>query len=201
MVGRASRSSEPPPTCGARAEPTVSHQPGPAVASARAAAAPLATAFADAGHRPFLVGGLVRDDLLGRVRDDVDYDLTTDARPEAIKELIEPFADAVWTAGERFGTIACRIGGVDYEITTFMTALERYRINAGHYPSDKQGLMALFKKPTTEPIPRRWVQIVAKIEAFKDPWGNPYRYQLTDGKPVISSLGPDGKVSEDDISY
>lgn len=96
----------------------MSHQPGPAVASARAAAAPLAAAFEAVGHRLFLVGGLVRDDLLGRVRDDVDYDLTTDARPEAIKALVEPFADAVWTAGERFGTIACRIDGVVYEITT-----------------------------------------------------------------------------------
>ena len=96
----------------------MTHQPGPAVATAQTAAAPLAAAFAGAGHRLFLVGGLVRDDLLGRVRDDVDYDLTTNARPEVIKELVEPFADAVWTAGERFGTIACRIEGVVYEITT-----------------------------------------------------------------------------------
>ncbi|NDH98355.1 MAG: CCA tRNA nucleotidyltransferase, partial [Actinobacteria bacterium] len=92
--------------------------PGSAVATARAAVAPLATAFSEARYRLYLVGGLVRDDLLGRVRDDVDYDLTTDARPEAIKTLVEPFADAVWTAGERFGTIACRIDGVVYEITT-----------------------------------------------------------------------------------
>ena len=52
------------------------------------------------------------------MRDDVDYDLTTDARPETIKTLVDPFADAVWTAGERFGTIACRIDGAVYEITT-----------------------------------------------------------------------------------
>ena len=92
--------------------------PGSAVATARAVVAPLATAFSEAGYRLYLVGGLVRDDLLGRVRDDVDYDLTTDARPETIKTLVDPFADAVWTAGERFGTIACRIDGVVYEITT-----------------------------------------------------------------------------------
>ncbi len=92
--------------------------PGSAVATARAVVAPLATAFSEAGYRLYLVGGLVRDDLLGRVRNDVDYDLTTDARPETIKTLVDPFADAVWTAGERFGTIACRIDGVVYEITT-----------------------------------------------------------------------------------
>ena len=92
--------------------------PGSAVATARAVVAPLATAFSEAGYRLYLVGGLVRDDLLGRVRDDVDYDLTTDARPETIKRLVDPFADAVWAEGERFGTIACRIDGVVYEITT-----------------------------------------------------------------------------------
>lgn len=96
----------------------MSQLPGSAVATARAAVAPLTAAFASAGYRLYLVGGLVRDDLLGRVRDDVDYDLTTDARPEAIKTLVDPFADAVWTTGERFGTIACRIDGVVYEITT-----------------------------------------------------------------------------------
>ena len=88
------------------------------VAIARAAVAPLAATFSGAGYRLYLVGGLIRDDLLGRVRDDVDYDLTTDARPETIKTLVDPFADAVWTAGERFGTIACRIDGAVYEITT-----------------------------------------------------------------------------------
>ena len=51
--------------------------PGSAVATARAVVAPLATAFSEARYRLYLVGGLVRDDLLGRVRDDVDYDLTT----------------------------------------------------------------------------------------------------------------------------
>jgi len=96
----------------------MSQLPGSAVATARAAVAPLTAAFASAGYRLYLVGGLVRDDLLGRVRDDVDYDLTTDARPEAIKTLVDPFADAVWITGERFGTIACRIDGVVYEITT-----------------------------------------------------------------------------------
>ncbi len=96
----------------------MSQLPGSAVSTARAAVAPLTAAFASAGYRLYLVGGLVRDDLLGRVRDDVDYDLTTDARPEPIKTLVDPFADAVWTTGERFGTIACRIDGVVYEITT-----------------------------------------------------------------------------------
>jgi len=80
---------------------------------------PVADTFADAGHRLYLVGGIVRDQLLGRpLGDDADIDLTTDARPAITKALVSPIADAVWTQGERFGTIGCRIGGRLFEITT-----------------------------------------------------------------------------------
>ncbi|MEM9466468.1 MAG: CCA tRNA nucleotidyltransferase [Actinomycetota bacterium] len=91
---------------------------GPGVRTALDASRPLATAFAAAGHRLFLVGGIVRDDRIGRHRDDADYDLTTDARPDRIKELVGPLAEAVWSQGERFGTIGCTIAGQEYEITT-----------------------------------------------------------------------------------
>lgn len=80
---------------------------------------PLARAFGDAGHRLYLVGGVVRDLFAVRERTDRDdLDLTTDAEPDQIKRLVAPLSDAVWTQGERFGTIGCRIGGQDYEITT-----------------------------------------------------------------------------------
>lgn len=81
---------------------------------------PLADAFTAAGRPLYLVGGIVRDLLLGRVRPETaDIDLTTPARPDEIKRLVAPLADAVWTQGERFGTIGLRIAGRDYEITTF----------------------------------------------------------------------------------
>jgi len=80
---------------------------------------PLGAAFAAAGHRLFLVGGLVRDLLADRPVDERnDWDLTTDATPVQIKELVGPMADALWTQGERFGTIGCTIGGDTFEITT-----------------------------------------------------------------------------------
>jgi poly(A) polymerase len=80
---------------------------------------PLAARFVAAGHRLYLVGGVVRDQLLGRpLGARTDIDLTTDAEPPVIKELVRDLASAVWTQGERFGTIGCRIGGRDYEITT-----------------------------------------------------------------------------------
>lgn len=80
---------------------------------------PLAALFADEGFAIYLVGGVVRDLLLGQDLDGGrDIDLTTDARPEDTKRLVQGWADSVWAQGERFGTIGCRRDGWDYEITT-----------------------------------------------------------------------------------
>ena len=81
--------------------------------------APLAERFAGAGHRLYLVGGTVRDLMVGSARGDFDLDLTTDARPPDIKACLTGWADAVWTQGERFGTIGAKFGERIYEITTF----------------------------------------------------------------------------------
>lgn len=68
----------------------------------------------------YLVGGIVRDLLVGRdLGPAADIDLTTPARPEEIKAIVAPLADAVWTQGERFGTIGVKIAGRTYEITTY----------------------------------------------------------------------------------
>ena len=79
---------------------------------------PLTEVFDKAGYSLYLVGGIVRDLQLGVAIDALDFDLTTEARPAAIKELVSPLADAVWAQGEKFGTIGCRIAGRPYEITT-----------------------------------------------------------------------------------
>jgi poly(A) polymerase len=80
--------------------------------------APLTARFADHGHRLFLVGGSVRDLLVGGDPGHIDFDLTTDARPAQIKTCLACWADAMWTQGERFGTIGARRGSRVYEITT-----------------------------------------------------------------------------------
>jgi poly(A) polymerase len=56
--------------------------------------------------------------LLDRATGELDFDLTTDALPEQTKKLVSGWADAVWTAGERFGTISLQKDGRTYEITT-----------------------------------------------------------------------------------
>lgn len=77
----------------------------------------LGSVFAAAGHELYLVGGSVRDALLGRLSPDLDF--TTDARPERVQEIVRPWADAVWDTGIEFGTVG--VGKSDHrmEITTF----------------------------------------------------------------------------------
>lgn len=82
----------------------------------------LAKAFEQAGHELYLVGGSVRDALLGRLGNDLDY--TTSARPDEIEALVRTVTNAVWDVGRAYGTIACRIrenDGTEWvvEITTF----------------------------------------------------------------------------------
>jgi poly(A) polymerase len=73
--------------------------------------------FAAAGHELALVGGPVRDILLGRGSKDLDF--ATSARPEAVEKLLAGWADHVWDIGKAFGTIGCRKGEWILEITTY----------------------------------------------------------------------------------
>src|SRR5947199_376294 len=73
--------------------------------------------FAAAGHELHLVGGSVRDALLGRLGDDLDF--ATSARPEETQRLLKGWAEAVWTTGAEFGTIGAARQGLRVEITTY----------------------------------------------------------------------------------
>lgn len=73
--------------------------------------------FGAAGHELHLVGGSVRDALLGRLGDDLDF--CTDARPEQTLALVKGWAEAIWETGREFGTIGVQKNGLRIEITTF----------------------------------------------------------------------------------
>ncbi|WP_328845511.1 CCA tRNA nucleotidyltransferase [Streptomyces sp. NBC_00258] len=85
----------------------------------------LARRFQEAGFSLALVGGSVRDALLGRLGNDLDF--TTDARPEDVLKIMRPWADAVWEVGIAFGTVGgqkdARVGDVNQsfqiEVTTY----------------------------------------------------------------------------------
>ncbi len=82
----------------------------------------LGALFAAAGHELALVGGPVRDAMLGRHHNDLDF--TTSARPDETERLLRTWArsdrgSAIWDMGRAFGTIGCRKGEWDVEVTTY----------------------------------------------------------------------------------
>jgi poly(A) polymerase len=87
--------------------------------------AEIAARFERAGFRLYLVGGVVRDAVTDRLRDEMDLDFTTNARPDDIERIVQPWADAVWAQGKRFGTIGLIKDGRRMEITTHRA--EAYR--------------------------------------------------------------------------
>src|SRR5262245_41726947 len=73
--------------------------------------------FAAAGHELHLVGGSVRDALLGRLGDDLDF--ATSAHPDQTLAMVGGWAEAIWETGREFGTIGAQRGGLRMEITTY----------------------------------------------------------------------------------
>ncbi|CAN5493209.1 CCA tRNA nucleotidyltransferase [soil metagenome] len=88
----------------------------------------LARRFESSGRQLLVVGGSVRDAFLGR--DHGDIDLSTDARPEETRALVESGAEALWLQGVEYGTVGVLFGGARFEITTFRT--ESYEPGSRH---------------------------------------------------------------------
>lgn len=88
------------------------------------------------------------------------------------------------------------------DIDAMSTQLIVYEGRAGRPPTTEQGIKALWEKPTSEPIPDRWIALMT--EEKKDPWGFPYKYEYPPKRSKKSydiwSVGPDGQDgTEDDI--
>jgi len=95
---------------------------------------------------------------------------------------------------------------IDGDMSAIRSALKLFRVNAGRYPTEKEGLKALIEKPATYPENKRWQKIMDRMPL--DPWGNPYQYVLIasstktdprhrydfDGMGLYS-FGPDGMSS------
>lgn len=86
----------------------------------------LASAFKEAGFKLALVGGPVRDAILGRLGSDLDF--TTNANPKDCEKILNKWADSVWDVGAAFGTIAGKKGEVTVEITTYRS--ESYKADS-----------------------------------------------------------------------
>lgn len=90
---------------------------------------------------------------------------------------------------------------VDTDVQAIKTQLKVYEMQNYSFPSTEQGLEALVKKPSTEPVPRKWRQLMESVPL--DPWGTEYQYEFPGKKNPkgydLYSLGPDKKPSEDDL--
>jgi poly(A) polymerase len=161
---------------------------------------PIASRFAAAGHQLFLVGGTVRDLLVGTAGKDFDLDLTTDARPEQIKACLEGWADAMWTQGERFGTIGARRNAHDsypdrvYEITTFRTE---------SYSEDSRKPVVSFGDSIEEDLSRRdftvnamALDITSATPTLVDPHGGAADLL---SKVLRTPMGPEISFSDDPL--
>jgi poly(A) polymerase len=153
---------------------------------------PLAERFNAAGFPVYLVGGAIRDLLLGSGALD-DLDLTTPARPEEIKKLVAGWADAVWTQGERFGTIGIKRGDRVIEITT-------HRAEA--YDPDSRKPTVTFGEDIDLDLSRRDFTINAmalrlgQAPALVDPYGGAVDLAT---RVLRTPLGPEISFSDDPL--
>ena len=131
----------------------------------------LGQAFAEAGHELHLVGGSIRDALMGRLASDdsaMDLDFTTDARPDQVLALTASLAQATWTTGIDFGTIGLQVDGRRVEITTF---------RADRYDRQSRNPEVVFGESLTEDLRRRDFTMNAMALSvtgdgtFADPFG------------------------------
>ncbi len=155
---------------------------------------PLAEAFAQGGHRLYLVGGVVRDLVLGSDMGGADLDFTTDALPDQTKRLVGPISDALWTQGERFGTIGAKVGDRTFEITT-------HRAEA--YSPDSRKPEVAFGTEVAEDLSRRdftinamALDLTADEPQLIDPHGG-----LDDllARRLRTPLGPEVSFSDDPL--
>ena len=95
---------------------------------------------------------------------------------------------------------SAKLKQVDADFASLSNALKAYEMNAGNYPTTQQGLRALVEKPTTTPVPRRWVQVGTRVPL--DPWKQEYIYKFPGTKKPtefeLISKGPDGLEKTDD---
>jgi len=144
----------------------------------------LGRVFQAAGHELALVGGPVRDAMLGRASHDLDF--TTSARPEQTEDLLAQWGDTTWDVGRDFGTIGCRKGQWHVEVTT-------YRSEA--YDPDSRKPSVAFGDSLTGDLVRRDFTVNAMAvrlpgRQVEDPYGGvvdlAHRMLTTPGRPEDS---------------
>ena len=156
-----------------------------------AVVSPVADRFLANRFQLYLVGGVVRDRLLGVDRTP-DLDLTTDAPPERIRELVDGVADTVWLQGERFGTVGIRLGDLTMEITT-------HRSEA--YMGDSRKPVVRFSTDLYEDLARRDFTVNAMaVEVAERSLHDPHDGRGDLGRGILRTpLSPEESFSDDPL--
>lgn len=96
---------------------------------------------------------------------------------------------------------AAREQRVDADVQAISTQLRTYELQNFTFPTTAQGLEALVSKPSSEPVPRRWRQLLESVPL--DPWGTPYQYAYPGKRNPkgydLYSFGADRVASDDDL--
>lgn len=148
--------------------------------------------FTQAGYEIYLVGGSVRDALMGRASADLDF--ATDAKPGEIKTLLGGWADQLYTVGERFGTIGALREGVRCEITTF---------RAEAYVADSRRPSVMFGDSIEKDVGRR--DFTVNAMALRISRGSPLLVDPFGGagdivnRTLRTPIGPDVSFSDDPL--
>jgi poly(A) polymerase len=148
--------------------------------------------FAEAGYELYLVGGVVRDLVLGRLAEDADFDFATDAAPHETTRVLRAWADRRYLVGVRFGTVGALKGDRRLEITTFREEV---------YEAEHRKPAVTFAKDIETDLSRRDFTINAMAVAlpggdFVDPFGG-VRHLAS--KTLDTPLEPEVAFSDDPL--
>lgn len=138
------------------------------------------------GYPTYLVGGCVRDRLLGQPINDID--LTTLAKPNEIEQAFN--GEKIITIGKRYGTIKVILYGVEYEITTFRSDGE---YEDGRHPKEVQ-----FSTNLIDDLRRRDFTINAMAIGSDGRVVDPFNGKSDLNKGIIRTVGSAVEIIKED---
>lgn len=138
------------------------------------------------GHEAYIVGGSIRDMLLGKKPN--DYDITTDAHPQQIKDMFYDFKTI--DVGKKFGTIILVQSKGDVEVTTFR--------KDGNYIDGRKPEWVSFSNRVEDDLSRRDFTINAIAYNSRRGIVDPYGGRMDLQKGIIRTVGaPEDRFNED----
>ncbi|MEK7170730.1 MAG: HDIG domain-containing metalloprotein [Patescibacteria group bacterium] len=150
----------------------------------------LAKAFSESGYQLFMVGGAVRDELVGRKI--IEWDLATDAKPSEVEKILRQKTKNIGLIGKRFGTVTAELDGHQVEVTTF---------RGESYEEHSRQPTVEFGRSIEEDLSRRDFTINAiAFDLLQPRLLDPHQGQADLEQKVIRAVGdPESRFREDPL--